>query len=104
METEKENKVVRLIAKVITNQTGIELTTSELWKLRIYYQNVRSEELGGEDARMASYEGETGIRFLIDLFGIDTFECRKMKLLGTEEFKEYCRNHVQEGRDKRDLI
>ena len=39
-----------------------------------------------------------------DFFGIDYHECESAGLIGTPEFREYCRNHISQWRDERDYL
>lgn len=101
--TEKVHKALILSAKIIKRDTGIELTPSEFWRLRIHYLDIRREKFG-EFSHIQGYEYETRARFLSDLFGIDHLDCTKRKLCGTEEFKQSCKNHVSQWRDERDYL
>ena len=103
--------------ELIRDKTGIELTWAEKAGLRMYirefnYQNSLGTQKGGVD--IIHY-------FMLDYFGIDWLAmdyknvcmvnnmgkdiriCFGMNFLGAPEFKEYCRNHVQQWREESEL-
>jgi len=104
MNEEKIHRALQLSTRSIKLQTGIELTPSEFWKLRIYYLNVLRERRGSGFSRVGNYEFETRVRFLGDLFGINLLDCVDKKLLRTEEFIEYCKSHISQWREERDYL
>lgn len=110
----ENEKVVREMQ--INRWFGIELKLSEKIALKYYltcFNNLPE--------RTGIYRNEEAfMRFMFDYFGLNLNELgegyRKfgknekrefehgMHLLGTPEFKQYCREHVQMWRDERELI
>ena len=89
---------------------GIELTWKEKDSLSNYLDSFAKIEEGTS----------AWIVFMIDYFGLDPYELGKINIpenfksaraksygpdfLGTEEFKQYCKNNVDFWRDQRNLL
>ena len=105
----------------IENTCGISLKWNETIALSNYIENFqlkhKEEKIRYGDASFNAYT-ESIIKFLEEYFGIDwhdldrkqiytshkKFEFYGFGLLGTEPFKQYCKDHIQQWRDERELI
>lgn len=123
MKEEDLQKQLRSCAGLIKEGYDIDLTWSETLRLKHYLRSIIN--LQGEK----HYSHEDAIHlFMIDSFGLDTFvvageisyfDIRKGNIVHQEmglgflnrityssdkRFRQYCRNHVQQWRDERELI
>ncbi len=103
----------------IKKDYGIELKWQEVLNLSNYFYSTKRKRIG----YLTPFFGETCYRFIEDFFGLDenglgeiwglTRSKNKerlydkvpgMKFLGTEPFKQYCRNQVGQWRQERELF
>lgn len=92
----------------IFNYYGIELN----WSEKVYVSScIEKSELNTKYSLSSqSLSGFTMVRIMENLFGLDQIgfgmgtNGKGLKFLGKDEFKEYCKRHVDEWREERYLI
>lgn len=90
---------------IITERYGIQLEPIEVFELA-QHMDYHESERSQRDYRRRSQSGlmDAVNTFMMDSFGMaDAHELRLLGILGTKEFKEYCRRNVGFWRDQRSL-